>query len=211
MKQISKLQYITTSADLARMACEAGVDWIQLRLKNITYEAYKAIALDVLAVCRKHQAKLIINDNVSLALDIGADGVHIGKEDMPLSKARAILGNDCIIGCTANTLEDIREIAKGPADYIGLGPYRFTTTKEKLSPVLGLQGYHAVFEQLMQEEALVPPVVGIGGICAEDVPLLLETGLYGVAVSSAISQASKVSDAAREFVELCNSYTVKTV
>ncbi|WP_070415554.1 thiamine phosphate synthase [Asinibacterium sp. OR53] len=211
MKQISKLQYITTSADLARMACEAGVDWIQLRLKNITYEAYKTTALDVLAVCREHQAKLIINDNVSLALDIGADGVHIGKEDMPLSKARAILGNDYIIGCTANTLEDLRKIAKGPADYIGLGPYRFTTTKEKLSPVLGLQGYHTLFEQLIQEGLVIPPVVGIGGICAEDVPLLLETGLHGVAVSAAISQAPKVKKVARAFVELCNHHTIKTV
>lgn len=129
---------------------------------------------------------------------------------MPLAKARAILGNEYIIGCTANTLEDILRIVQGPADYIGLGPYRFTTTKEKLSPVLGLEGYHKLFEQLKQEKTIVPPVVGIGGICSEDVEVLLATGLHGVAVSGAISQASSVKDAAREFVELCN-HTVKTV
>ncbi len=204
MKQISKLHYITTDASLAKQACEAGANWIQLRIKNTSYDNYKAIALEVLSVCRKHNAKLIINDNVSLALDIGADGVHIGKEDMPLVKARAVLGNDYIIGCTANTFEDIIKIAKGPADYIGLGPYRFTATKEKLSPVLGLEGYQLLFAQLQKEALAIPPVIGIGGICAEDTEVLLHTGLHGIAVSGAISRAADISAATQEFLALCN-------
>ena len=201
MKQISKLHYITTSAQLAEQACKAGVNWVQLRLKNLTYDAYKGLALDVQSVCQQYNATFIINDNVSLALDIGADGVHIGKEDMPPSKARAILGNDFIIGCTANTIEDIILLSQGPADYIGLGPYRFTATKEKLSPIIGLDGYQAIFSLLKHIPATIPPVIGIGGIQQEDMDTLLASALHGVAVSGAISNASSVTEAAKLFVE----------
>lgn len=212
MKKISRLQYITTSAILARQACEAGVDWIQLRLKNTTYEAYKAIALEVQEVCKQYNATFIINDNVSLALDIGASGVHIGKTDMPPAKARALLGNDFILGCTANTLEDMIALSQGPADYIGLGPYRFTTTKENLSPIIGLEGYRRLFEQLKEQNISVPPVVGIGGIQRADVVPLLNTGLHGIAVSGAISAAGSVTEAAAALVTVCrehiNAYAV---
>ncbi len=81
MKAISKLHYITTNASMAEQACAGGVDWIQLRLKNVSYDEYKTVALEVQAVCKKYNATFIINDNIKLALDLGADGVHVGKED----------------------------------------------------------------------------------------------------------------------------------
>lgn len=186
MKKISKLQIITTSASLADQACKGGVDWIQLRLKNSNDENFKAIAVEVQAICRKYHATFIINDNVQLALQLKADGVHIGKEDMHPEEARALLGEDCIIGCTANTVDDIRSLSKKNIDYVGLGPYRFTATKEKLSPIVGFTGYKDIFSQLKKEGVPTPPVIGIGGIREADVAILLSTGLYGLAVSGAI-------------------------
>ncbi|MDE3235793.1 MAG: thiamine phosphate synthase [Bacteroidota bacterium] len=200
---MEKLQFITTTAALAEEACKGGVRWVQLRLKNVDYNTYKTEALQVQEVCRQYGATFIIDDNVELAADIKADGVHIGKEDMPLKEARELLGNHFIIGCTCNTLEDVISIAHGPADYIGLGPYRFTTTKQKLSPILGLEGYQNIFNALQQKGITVPPVIGIGGIEAADVPALLQTGLRGVAVSGAISNEKDIRLAAQQFVSLC--------
>lgn len=201
---IEKLQFITTTAALAEQACSGGVRWIQLRLKDISHEAYKTEALKVQQVCKRYDAKFIIDDNVALALEINADGVHIGKEDMSLKEARALLGNDFIIGCTANTIEDIIAVAaQSQTDYIGLGPYRFTATKKKLSPILGLEGYQYIFNSLKQRNMAVPPVIGIGGIEAEDISALLQTGLHGVAVSGAIANEKDIRDAAKKFVDLC--------
>src|SRR5246127_4479462 len=127
---ISRLHYITQDIEntshtqLVEDACKAGVNWVQLRLKNKSYEDWKAIAEEALAICKKHNAKLIINDNVALAKEIGADGVHVGKQDMPVAKAREILGSGFIIGGTANTFEDVELHAKSGADYVGLGPFR---------------------------------------------------------------------------------------
>jgi len=201
---IEKLQFITTTATQATRACEGGVRWVQLRLKNVRHDVYKAEALKVQHVCRHYGATLIIDDNVALAQEIGADGVHIGKEDMPLKEARALLGNDFIIGCTANTVDDVIAIAEQKqANYIGLGPYRFTATKEKLSPVLGVEGYRNIFDSLQQKNICVPPVIGIGGIEAGDIPLLLQTGLHGIAISSAIANENDIRAAAQKFVRLC--------
>ncbi|MEX6690563.1 thiamine phosphate synthase [Danxiaibacter flavus] len=204
LTMIEKLQFITTTVALAEQACSGGVRWVQLRLKNVSHEAYKTEALKVQQVCKHYGAKLIIDDNVELALEIKADGIHIGKEDMPLNEARALLGNDFIIGCTANTMEDIIAIAaQSQADYIGLGPYRFTVTKKKLSPILGLEGYQDIFNSLKQKNIVIPPVIGIGGIEAEDIPALFQTGLYGVAVSGAIANEKDIQGTAQKFVDLC--------
>jgi thiamine-phosphate pyrophosphorylase len=200
MKSISKLHYITTSASLAEQACKGGVDWIQLRLKNTTYDEYYFIAKEVKEICRTYNAIFIINDNVQLAKDINADGVHLGKEDMSPAAARALLGDNYIIGCTANTTEDILQLTRTPVDYIGLGPYRFTGTKENLSPILGIEGYKRVFTEL-PEKLNTPPVIGIGGILENDVVELLSTGLYGIAVSGAISNAKDITVAAKTFKE----------
>src|ERR1700758_3328524 len=112
---ISKLQYITQDVEgkshqqLAEEACTVGADWVQLRVKSKSAIEWKKIAMEAVTICNKHKAKLIINDNVSLAKEIGAHGVHLGKEDMNPVEARKILGNNFIIGGTANTFEDIKE------------------------------------------------------------------------------------------------------
>ena len=204
MKQISRLQYITTSAELAEQACKAGVDWVQLRLKNIHFDEYKALATEVHAICKQYGAKLIINDNVDVAMAIQADGEHLGKEDMSYAEARSLLGDDYIIGGSTNTLEDIIRLSREPIDYLGLGPFRFTPTKEKLNPIVGLAGYQRILHQIKASTIPVPPIVGIGGIEEKDVPEIVAAGLYGVAVSGAISHAAQPARAAEKFLELCN-------
>ena len=197
---ISTLQYITTSPEGAERACRGGVRWVQLRVKNQPYAIWKQLALETQAVARRYGATLLINDNPRLAQDIGADGVHLGQADMPPAEARAMLGATFIIGGTANTFADVQRHAAAGVDYVGLGPFRFTSTKEKLSPILGLAGYADILRQC-RAAGLAVPIVGIGGVMLADVPALLETGLYGVAVSGAIGAAAEPSAAAAQFVE----------
>ena len=186
-KPISTLHYITDQPELAELACRAGIDWVQLRVKNHAYADWKARAVDTLAICRAFGARLIINDNVTLAGEIGADGVHVGLTDMSVADARRLLGASMIVGGTANTLDDIRLHHEAGADYVGLGPYRFTTTKEKLSPVLGLVGYDRILTACRHEDIALP-IIAIGGLDVVDVPNLMQVGLHGIAVSSAISR-----------------------
>lgn len=202
MKQVSKLHFITTNAHTAQQACEGGVRWVQLRMKDAGYEEFSTEALRVKAVCQQYGATFIINDNVQLAMEVHADGIHIGKDDMTPDMARDMLGDHFIIGCTANTVEDVVRLSAMPIDYIGLGPYRFTSTKKNLSPVLGLEGYQQLFNRLKEACIVTPPIIGIGGITIEDVEMLMKTGLYGIAVSGAIANAADVADAALQLTEL---------
>jgi len=198
--QISKLHYITANPAQADEACKGGVDWIQLRIKNKNEDEWKVIAQEAKRICKLHNAKLIINDSVKLAKIIGADGVHLGKEDMPPDEARKLLGSDFIIGGTANTFDDIKRLAALKVNYIGLGPFRFTQTKKNLSPLLGLQGYVDLMKQCIEENITVP-VIAIGGIQLNDIESILASGVYGIAVSSAISEAENISEMASAFIE----------
>jgi thiamine-phosphate pyrophosphorylase len=164
----------------------AGGKWIQLRVKNQTEEEILPLAIKAAALCKQHDAKLIVNDYPQVALKAGAHGVHLGLDDMPIAEARAIVGAGMIIGGTANTLAHMQLRAEEGADYIGLGPYRFTTTKQNLSPVIGLQGYIDLMKQSKQA-GIHLPVIAIGGIETADIPLLIQTGIHGVAVSGALT------------------------
>lgn len=169
-------------------ACRAGIRWIQLRMKQASDDEVRDMALAVKRICAAYGCILIIDDRVAVAAAVGADGVHLGKEDMTVSEARRLLGEGKIIGGTANVVEDILEHYRQGADYIGLGPYRYTTTKKKLSPILGLEGYRQIMNRLRQEHIHIP-VVAIGGIGVEDVAPLLDAGLAGVAFSGMLVHA----------------------
>ncbi|MHB8261850.1 MAG: thiamine phosphate synthase [Bacteroidia bacterium] len=213
---ISKLHYITqevegkTHAQLAEEACLAGVDWIQLRVKNKPYPEWKAIALETLVVCRKHHAKLIINDNVELAKEINADGVHLGKDDLSISEARKIVGTKFIIGGTANTFEDIKMHTASGIDYIGLGPFRFTSTKEKLSPILGIEGYKQIINKCRDNNITIP-IIAIGGITTNDISEILNTGVYGVAIAGSITHSPNKKETIKEFLSQLNQRVLKSV
>lgn len=185
------LQYIShftqqiSYAEGIRMALEGGCRWIQLRMKDAPAEEIIACAEEVLPLCRRHGAKFLLDDHVELVRQLGADGVHLGKNDMPVDEARKILGPDIIIGGTANTIEDIIRLHKQGADYIGCGPFRFTTTKKNLSPILGLDGYKSIVLK-MKELGIDLPIVAIGGITVEDIPAVMGTGVSGIALSGAV-------------------------
>ena len=176
-----------------------GCKWIQLRMKKTDTDVIKAEAEKILTLKNKFDFTLIINDNPELALMVGADGVHLGKQDMSPSEARKILGNQFIIGGTANTINDIEHLIGEGVDYIGLGPFRFTSTKENLSPILGIDGYQDIFNQ-MQKRDISIPIVCIGGILLKDAPELLETGMHGLAVSSAILRAKSPELATKSWI-----------
>lgn len=169
----------------------AGAKWIQLRVKDQTEDEVLALAMKAAWLCRVHEARLIVNDYPQVALAAGAYGLHLGLNDMPVAEARAIVGPDMIIGGTANTFEHIQLRAAEGVNYIGLGPYRFTTTKQNLSPVIGLEGYMRLMRQ-MQEAGIRLPVIAIGGIETEDIPLLMQAGLHGVAVSGALTRHTEL-------------------
>ena len=175
--------------DGVRMALEGGCRWIQLRMKDTSEEDVLKTAKSTRKLCRKYGAVFILDDYVELVERTGADGVHLGKDDMPIDKARRLLGKDKIIGGTVNTFEDVKRIYSAGADYIGCGPFRFTTTKKKLSPILGLDGYRRIIEQ-MNTYGINIPIIAIGGILLQDVSDIMQTGVSGVAVSGAILNAN---------------------
>lgn len=184
--------------DSIRLALDGGCRWVQLRVKNATIDELRPMALEAQRMCREAGATFIIDDQVALVKEIGADGVHLGKNDMPVAEARKVLGPDFIIGGTANTFEDVKMHYESGANYIGCGPFRFTTTKEKLSPVLGLEGYRGIVEK-MREEGINLPIVAIGGITADDIPAIMQTGVTGIALSGTVLRAE---DPVREMQQL---------
>lgn len=174
--------------DSIRIALQGGCRWIQLRMKDASNDEVRPIAIEALKLCRNADATFIIDDRVELVKEIGADGVHLGKSDMPIIEARKVLGESFIIGGTANTFEDVKAHYEASANYIGCGPFRFTTTKKNLSPVLGLDGYRHIVTQMMNANIHLP-IVAIGGITAEDIPAIMQTGINGIALSSTILRA----------------------
>ena len=161
-------------------------------------------ALTVQRLCREYGATFIIDDNVAIAKRIGADGVHLGKNDMPIAEARTLLGEGFIIGATVNTFDDIAQLLKSATpDYFGCGPYRFTSTKSNLAPTLGIEGYRDIV-QLMRHNGIDIPLVAIGGIGSNDIASLAECGVDGIALSSSIIDASHPTEQMREIVDLIN-------
>lgn len=207
-----KLQLIThpypgqSVVDGALKALQGGCRWIQLRHKNALPEQLIAEGKAIAALRSRFAFTFIIDDYVELVNEIGADGVHLGKNDMAPAEARLLLGPSKIIGSTANTLDDIIDAAKAGADYIGLGPFRFTTTKEKLSPTLGIDGYRDIVAD-MHARGIRLPVVAIGGITIDDIPAIMATGVDGVAVSGAILGAPSPTAATAAFMKsILNRY-----
>lgn len=202
-----KVQFITAATgglshlDGARQALEGGCKWIQLRMKDSERSERLAVATKMKRMCAKYGAVLIIDDDVETAKDIDADGVHLGKNDMPISEARAILGERFIIGGTANSFDDIVKIYRDGGDYVGCGPFRFTTTKKNLSPILGIDGYKAIVAR-MRETGINIPMVAIGGITADDITDIAEAGITQFAISGAILNARSPKDEMRKIINL---------
>jgi thiamine-phosphate pyrophosphorylase len=192
----NKLQYISQGESIEEQlynihqALDNGCDWIQMRFKYQKPKKAFALAEAVKFLCEEYLANFIINDNVDLAKNFDADGVHLGLSDMGVAEAREILGNTKIIGATANTLEDIIRQVNNGCDYIGLGPFQYTKTKNNLSPILGLEGYESIINELKEQQIKIP-IYAIGGITLENVDDLMTTGIYGIAVSGIITKSDQ--------------------
>lgn len=199
------VQFITSSTpnlsdeQAASLALEGGCKWIQLRVKDAKDEDVEPVAKRLLKKCRENGATFIIDDRVELVKKIEADGVHLGKNDMPVHEARTYLGEGFIIGGTANTADDIRRLKVETADYVGLGPFRFTTTKKNLSPIIGMEGYKSMMEEI-HGEGIYIPIVAIGGITPADVSDIMKTGVNGIAVSGAVTTAEDPVAMMRTFI-----------
>ena len=202
---IEKFQLLTHDIDgysheqQALDACMAGVRWIQLRSKKLSYNDLVETAKEIKRMSVIFNVTLIVNDNVDVAKEVNADGVHVGKTDTSISEARKRLGEKFIIGTSSNTYNDIEDALKNGADYTGLGPYRYTATRKNLNPLLGLDGVRDVMKQYIIQGCKLP-VVAIGGVRIKDVPYLLQTGVHGVAVSSAVHEAEDKKATIQEFL-----------
>ncbi|MEE1189447.1 MAG: thiamine phosphate synthase [Bacteroidales bacterium] len=204
-----RLQFIThyskdySYIDSVHIALEGGCRWVQLRMKDSDEILFEKTAIVVQQMCKEYGANFIIDDNVALAKKIDADGVHLGKNDMPITEARKLLGEGFIIGSTVNSFEDILYILKSgiTPDYFGCGPFRYTSTKKNIAPILGYEGYlninHKIFDNNIQI-----PLVAIGGIHKKDIPQLLKSGVSGIALSSSILNASNPINEMQEIVNM---------
>ena len=196
MKTISRLHHITqetsslTHLDTMRSALDSGVTWTQLRIKNESLSTVKKIAEQAKELCLEYKATLIINDYLEVCKELDLDGVHLGLTDTSTKDAREFLGQSKIVGGTANTFEDIIYHYKNGVDYVGIGPYKFTSTKDKLSPIVGLEGYKKVLKSL-DDEGIQVPLIAIGGITQDDVRGIRDVGMYGIAVASLINLSEK--------------------
>lgn len=183
------------------IALKGGCRQVQLRMKDAGVDEVEAVARQAKLLCDKHQAQLYIDDHVEVCKKVGVAGVHLGKSDMPPGDARSVLGEKYIIGGTVNTYEDIVELNEQKVDYIGLGPFRFTTTKKNLSPVLGLEGYIEIITNC-RRHGINLPIVAIGGITIHDIPDIMRTGVSGIALSSTILNAENPVEETKRIVEL---------
>ena len=206
-KEINRLHYLTQDLETtehwqqAEIACKAGVRWVQFRMKNTPYQEWLEAAQKVKKVCDEHEAILIVNDDIEIAKNVKAHGVHLGKNDLHPTVARNVLGKKVIIGVTANSKEDLERVQRSEVDYVGVGPFKYTETKENLAEVLGASGIADL------QKVATKPLIAIGGISIKDIEDVEQTGVHGLAVSSAINLDENPGYAAQLFNERVLKWT----
>lgn len=203
------LQFITNETSQAAIIAQVqavlagGCKWIQLRMKNASRDEIIETAKALKPICAEAEAILVIDDHVDIAKELELDGVHLGKSDMNVKEARETLGEKFIIGATANTLDDVMSFSPVDVDYIGLGPYKFTTTKANLSPIIELDSYANIVKVAANSKREIP-IVAIGGIEHSDIERIMSTGVDGVAVSGALINADDTTAATKQMIDQLN-------
>mgnify|MGYP003328596250 CR=1 FL=1 len=204
--KFERIQFITDNSNAdelfskVRSALIHGVRWIQYRNKTSADDIKLIEALQLKKICDEFSATLIINDSIELCMESRAHGVHLGKNDMKISEARKILGNEFIIGGSTNSFEDVLQCVHEGADYAGIGPFRFTATKNNLNPILGRAGFEKIMTAY-KERNLSLPLFAIGGVMESDVGFFINLGIYGVAVSSMIASSNNISSSVKSLKE----------
>lgn len=184
--------------NLIEKAVDSGVTLVQLRAKGLQTREFLQLGQQTEKLLKAKRIPLIINDRIDIALACGADGVHLGQDDLPLSCARKILGERKCIGISVNTLKEAEEAEKGGADYLGVGPVYDTPSKRDLKAILGPSGLKAIREKVKI------PILAIGGINAENVMEVISAGVDGIAVISALMGAEDISEATKELIQKIN-------
>lgn len=181
-------------ATIAQAALEAGAKIIQLREKQASARQILSWAKHIRELTQSRSALLIINDHVDIAMACGADGVHLGQDDLPAEDARKLLGSQAIIGVSAETVQESLEAEAAGANYLGVGPMFSTSTKSDAGAPIGPERLRAIKQQVGI------PVFGIGGINPTNYREVLQAGADGICVISAISRAPDMGTAVREFL-----------
>jgi thiamine-phosphate pyrophosphorylase len=186
-------------AEVLKEAIEGGITLFQFREKGegaLSGTEKLALAKELQSICKENQIPFIVNDDIELALAINADGVHIGQEDEPVERVREWFGDDKILGVSVHSRDEAIAAVKGGADYFGIGPVFPTKTKKDAKPSRGT----SLIEKL-RKEGFTIPIVGIGGITAENARSIIQAGADGVSVITAISHSDSPSASARELSE----------
>lgn len=179
-------------AEIARQAVQGGADVVQLREKNATGRSFYEAAVEVREVTRGSGTLFIVNDRLDVAMAVGADGVHLGQNDMPLLAARKVAPNDLLIGISVGTVQEAVQAEHDGADYVAFGPVFPTASKSDAGPGLGLKMLKDI------SLAVTIPLVAIGGIGPANVREVVSNGADGVAVISAVVGQEDIASAARE-------------
>ncbi|MHB9292807.1 thiamine-phosphate pyrophosphorylase [Hollandina sp. SP2] len=194
--QVQSLGRPITEAVEAAIA--GGVTMVQFREKEVSTKEFHRIALEVQAVTRRHHVPLVINDRLAIALAVGAEGLHIGQSDLPLTVARRLAGTALFIGVSVSTMEEARRAQDQGADYLGVGAVYPTGSKVDAGEAIGLNRLEEICA------AVNIPVVGIGGINAANAAEVMKTGVAGIAVISGILSQPHIQDAARDLRMIVN-------
>lgn len=212
---MDRLYFITdaggrySAVESGMLALEGGVRLVQLRMKDAARSEIVRAARELKAACGRFGAQLIINDFADVVLEAGADGVHLGQTDGDVASARRLLGREAIVGKTCNTASQVLQAVEEGADYVGAGPYRFTTTKKNLSPILGISGYRNICAECATR-GIETPVYAIGGVETKDVEELLKAGVYGIAVSSFVLRSEDPKERIAELGECLAKFGTNT-
>ncbi len=201
LKDALKLYFVMGSPNchydprqVLKEAIKGGITLYQFREKgtgHLTGDEKRQLAKDLQTICKEHHIPFIVNDEVDLAIELGADGVHIGQEDDAIEEVRAKIGK-MILGVSAHTVEEAFTAIQQGADYLGVGPMYETKTKEDAREVMGTE-----MIRKMRKEGITLPIVGIGGISEGRIEAVMKAGADGVAIVSAISQADDIVDATK--------------
>lgn len=182
--------------ELARQILEGRCRILQLRAKNLPARDFVALAREIVKLCNKHNAFIIINDRVDVAMLAGAHGVHLGQDDLPLREARRLMGPDKRIGISTHNVEEALQAEQEGADYIGFGPLFGTKSKKDAQDKKGLQALEAV------KRKVTIPIIAIGGINENNTPSAINAGASGVAIISAIADAPDVKKATSAIIDI---------